>query len=241
MNSDVVIFIHEFLTDFFKNQDDPISPEGVKNRETIESAVSRPLTTVAGRDAYPTPHLKAASLFHSIVGNHSFHNGNKRTALLSTLYYLGDFGYIVTCDDEEMYEFTRKTAAHEITENRNDEVQVIANWLEDNSRKQQKREKPLKYQELKEILNRFGFSLEQVDNKIHIYKGDEFYEQILKKGASGVEDYDPIYIAGLRKRLNLTAEDGVDSACFYGVKGISNELSEFTQMRIEVMKKLAKI
>lgn len=241
MNSDVVIFIHEFLTDFFKDQDDPISPSGVKNRETIESAVARPLTTVAGRDAYPTPYLKAASLFHSIVGNHSFHNGNKRTALLSTLYYLGDFGYIVDCDDEEMYEFTRQIAAHEITEDRNDEVAVIADWLECNSRKQQKREKPLKYLELKEILGRFGFSLEQDRNKVNIYKNGEYCEQIIKKGASGAEDYDPIYVAGLRKLLGLTADDGIDSACFYGVKGISSELSEFTQMRIEVMKKLAKI
>ena len=80
-----------------------------------------------------------------------------------------------------------------------------------------------------------------MDNKVNIYKGEEYYDHIIKKGASGAEDYDPIYIAGLRKRLDLTAEDGIDSACFYGVKGISSELSDFTQMRIEVMKKLAKI
>lgn len=241
MNSDVIIFIHDFLTEFFIDQEDPISPPGIKNRETIESAVARPMATVMGKDAYPTPHLKAASLFHSIAGNHSFHNGNKRTALLSTLYYLGDLGYIVTCDDEDMYEFTRQIAAHEITPDREDEVEVIADWLERNSRKQQKREKPLKYQELRDILSRFGFSLEPEDNKVHIYKDGEFYDHIIKKGASGAEDYDPIYVSGIRKRLDLTAEDGIDSACFYGVKGISSELSEFTQMRIDVMKRLAKI
>ncbi|WP_202898916.1 Fic family protein [Kingella kingae] len=29
-------------------------------------------------------------MFHSIINNHPFHNGNKRTALLSTIYYLGE-------------------------------------------------------------------------------------------------------------------------------------------------------
>ena len=112
---------------------------------TVESAAARPFSTVGGSDAYPTPFLKAAALFHSIAGNHSFHNGNKRAALLSTLYFLSEHGYWVDrCNDDEMYEFTRKTASHEIATDRNNEVPVIAAWLEGNSRRQQKCEKPMK-------------------------------------------------------------------------------------------------
>ncbi len=241
MNAAVIIFIHEFLTDFFEDHEDPISPPGIKNSGSIESAVARPFSTVGGRDAYPTNFLKAAALFHSIAGNHSFHNGNKRTALLSTLYLLSEFGYIVKCDDDEMYEFTRQIAAHEITEHRHDEVEVIAEWLERNSRKEMKQENPMKLPALKEALSRFGFEVHPHDDKLVVMKDGEVREYILKKGTRGAEDYDPIYISGLRRRLELTVDQGIDSACFYGLKGISLELSEFTKIRIDVMKKLAKI
>jgi death-on-curing protein len=43
--------------------------------------VHRPQTTVGGADAYPDVHSKAAALFHSLIRNHAFIDGNKRTAL----------------------------------------------------------------------------------------------------------------------------------------------------------------
>ena len=85
MDASTIVFIHEHLTEFFVDKEDPISPPGVKDMSTIQSAAARPHATVGGNDAYPTPFMKAAALFHSIAGNHSFHNGNKRAALLSTL------------------------------------------------------------------------------------------------------------------------------------------------------------
>jgi death-on-curing protein len=186
--------------------------------------------------------MKAASLFHSIAGNHSFHNGNKRAALLSTLYFLSEQGYWVDrCDDDEMYEFTRKIAAHEITESRVDEVPVIAEWLERNSRRHQKGEKPMKLGVLREALGRFGFELKDLGKTLEVVCDGKVVETILKKGANGFEDYDPYYVAELRKRLKLTAEEGVDSARFYGQKGISDDLNLFMQLRLSVMKRLAKI
>lgn len=119
MNSETIVFIHEHLTEFFADKEDPISPPGVKDISTVESAAARPYATVGGSDAYPDAFKKAAALFHSIAGNHSFFNGNKRAALLSTLYFLSEHGYILDgCDDDTMYEFTRQIAAHEITEKR---------------------------------------------------------------------------------------------------------------------------
>lgn len=243
MDASTIIFIHDYLTEFFVDKEDPISPPGVKSMGTIESAAARPQSTAGGQDAYPTVFLKAASLFHSIAGNHSFHNGNKRAALLSTLYFLSEHGYWVDrCDDDEMYEYTRKVAAHEITENRNDEVPAIADWLERNSRKQQKGEKPLKLQELREALGRFGYELRDLGYTLEVLNdAGEVVEKVLKKGARGFEDYDQQYVAGLRKRLALTAEEGVDSARFYGQKGISEDLNQFMQLRLDVMKRLAKI
>lgn len=242
MDASTIIFIHEYLTEFFADKEDPISPPGIKDSSTIESAAARPYATAGGRDAYPTPFMKAASLFHSIAGNHSFHNGNKRAALLSTLYFLGEHGYWVDrCDDDEMYEFTRQVAAHEITPDRNDEVACIADWLERNSRRQVKGEKPMKLGVLREALGRFGYELRDLGKTIEVLKDGQVETTILKKGAQGFEDYDPPYISELRKRLGLVPEEGVDSARFYGQKGITEELNVFVQLRLDVMKRLAKI
>lgn len=242
MDAATIVFIHEHLTDFFADKEDPISPPGVKDLSSIESAAARPDATVGGQDAYPSVFMKGASLFHSIACNHSFFNGNKRVALLATIYYLSEYGYLVDkCDDDEMYEFTRRIAAHEIASDRRNEVLAISDWLEKYSRKQQKGEKPLKLPALRESLGRFGFELCNAGNVFEVKKNGEFFETILKKGAQGVEDYDPVYISDLRKRLHLTTEHGVDSARFYGQKGIAEELNQFTQLRLDVMKRLAKI
>ena len=242
MDASTIVFIHEHLTEFFVDKEDPISPPGVKDMSTIQSAAARPHATAGGNDAYPTPFMKAAALFHSIAGNHSFHNGNKRAALLSTLYYLSEFGYWVDkCDDDEMYEFTRQIAAHEIAADRNDEVPVIAEWLERNSRKQQKGEKPMKLGALREALARYGFELNDLGKTLEVLHNGNPVASILKKGAKGFEDYDPAYIAELRKRLALTPDEGIDSARFYGQKGIAEELNMFMQLRLDVMKRLAKI
>lgn len=242
MDASTIIFIHRHLTEFFADKEDPISPPGVKDLNTIESAAARPYSTAGGQDAYPTVFLKAASLFHSIIGNHSFHNGNKRAALLSTLYYLSEYGYWVDrCDDNEMYDFTWRIAAHKITEDRQKEVPAIASWLERHSRRQQKGEKPLKLLALRETLGRFGFDLRDLGKTLEVLKDNDVVATILKKGTQGFEDYDQQYISELRKRLNLTAEHGIDSARFYGQKGIADELNQFMQLRFEVMKRLAKI
>lgn len=61
---------------------------GVKHHGLLESAVFRPQQSVFGEDAYPTLFGKAAALLESLVKNHCFHNGNKRTAYLVTKSFL---------------------------------------------------------------------------------------------------------------------------------------------------------
>lgn len=242
MDAATIVSIHEYLTEFFQDSDDPIRPPGIKNYATIESAAGRPSTTVGGEDAYKTEFLKGAALFHSVASNHSFHNGNKRAALLSTLYFLSERGiWLDRCSDDEMYEFTRRLAAHEICEDRKDEIEHVALWLERNSRRQVKGEKPLKWSELKEVLQRFGFDLEEDGRQVNIYKEGAYISSIKSKGRKGIEDYDPPYIAELRKRLQLTPENGVDSSRFYGHKGLTEDLNTFMAMRIDVMRRLARI
>lgn len=243
MNLEQIKYIHFFLVEYFKNSEDPISPAGIKNEGLLASAVARPFMSIDGKDAYIGVFNKASALFHSIINNHCFHNGNKRVALLSTLAYLGEEGWWTSIPtDEEMFEFTRKAAAHELCEDRNNELSYIYEWFKKNSRKRNIAERQLKLLELREILIEFGFELTQGKNStIEISKNGEFITAIIEKGCNGKEDYDKQYIQRLRKKLKLTAEYGIDSYLFYGQKGIDEKLGKYMKIRHNVMRELAKI
>ena len=51
----------------------------VRDAGLAASAVSRPGTVAFGEEAYPTLEGKAAALLHSVICNHPFVDGNKRT------------------------------------------------------------------------------------------------------------------------------------------------------------------
>ena len=68
----------------------------------LESAVLRPQQTIAGQDAYPDIHAKAAALFHSLVRNHPFVDGNKRTGVLSLAVFYRINGYLLAADDADI-------------------------------------------------------------------------------------------------------------------------------------------
>lgn len=53
--------------------------EGVRDLGELESAIAQPRMTFGGEDLYPTIVDKASSLGFSIVMNHPFVDGNKRT------------------------------------------------------------------------------------------------------------------------------------------------------------------
>ena len=55
---------------------------GVLNLAGLESAVARPQATIEGDDLY------ASVLLHSLVLNHPFHDGNKRTAFTALGLFL---------------------------------------------------------------------------------------------------------------------------------------------------------
>ena len=59
----------------------------------VESAVARPASGFGGQEFYPTVAAKAATLMFGLARNHALLDGNKRTALLSTLMFLDKNGY----------------------------------------------------------------------------------------------------------------------------------------------------
>ena len=61
---------------------------GLRDRGSLEAALGRPQMTFAGEDLYPDVESKAAALMHSIVMNHPFVDGNKRTGAAAAEFFL---------------------------------------------------------------------------------------------------------------------------------------------------------
>jgi death-on-curing protein len=54
----------------------------------LSSAAARPFSTFDGVPLYTTPYQRAAALFHGIIRDHVFVDGNKRTATVGAFIYL---------------------------------------------------------------------------------------------------------------------------------------------------------
>ena len=60
----------------------------VKDTGSLESALGQPMMTFGGEDFYPTLAEKAAALAFSLIQNHPFYDGNKRTGHAATVLFL---------------------------------------------------------------------------------------------------------------------------------------------------------
>ncbi len=79
--------------------------DGIRDRASLESALSRPFQTFDNVELYPTPIEKAAALVESILINHPFVDGNKRIGyFLLRLFLLNNHIDIITSLDSK-YEF----------------------------------------------------------------------------------------------------------------------------------------
>lgn len=101
LTKEEVISAHYFM---MKRMNDA-EQAGVKDHGLLESAVHRPQQSVFEEDANPTLFDKAAALLESLVKNHCFHNGNKRTAYLVTKSFLMLNGYHLRMEREYAVEF----------------------------------------------------------------------------------------------------------------------------------------
>lgn len=101
---------------------------GVRDLGLLESALARPRATFDGRALYPGLWHQAAALMHSLIRNHPFVDGNKRTALAAASLFLESNGYTLTATNREALDFTRQAAAGAL------EVEEMAAWLEAHSR-----------------------------------------------------------------------------------------------------------
>jgi death-on-curing family protein len=132
LSGDDILRIHWQLVDIFEKDNDPISPAGPRDRGLVDSAASRPRTSLGGFEKYETVEHKAAALFHSLVLNHAFHNGNKRTALVSLLVFLDQNDRLIEVGDDEVFDMVIAVAEHRLgpaERNADASVAAIRDWI----------------------------------------------------------------------------------------------------------------
>jgi death on curing protein len=84
---------------------------GICDQGLLESAVAQPRASFAGEDLYPSLPAKAAALMHSLVHNHPFVDGNKRTAIAAAELFLQANQCRLDSDNQSLEELTSAAAA----------------------------------------------------------------------------------------------------------------------------------
>jgi len=83
---------------------------GIRDLGALQAAAARPQATFAGDDLYPDLFGKAAALMESVIKNHSFVDGNKRTAITAAGIFLHRNGCRLDASLDDLYRFTMAMA-----------------------------------------------------------------------------------------------------------------------------------
>lgn len=102
---------------------------GLRDLSLLESAIMRPQASFGGSDLYESIFLKAGALMQSLIANHPFVDGNKRTGLVSAMVFLESDGLVLVANQPELVEMTLKVATGDVG------IGELARWFEKNVNK----------------------------------------------------------------------------------------------------------
>lgn len=116
-----VLFLHSRLIE------ETGGSHGVRDLGLLQSALARPLASFGGKDLYADLFTKAAALMDSLVRNHPFVDGNKRTGIVAAGLFLLRNGYRLSASNAELEKFTYLTAQSQLS------LEDIAGWFKKNT------------------------------------------------------------------------------------------------------------
>lgn len=105
---------------------------GIRDLGLLMSAISRPQVSFAGKDLYPNIFTKAAALMQSLILNHPFVDGNKRTAVVASARSLFVNSYILKSNKKELIAIALNIGV------KNWNIEKVSFWLKKNSKKRRK-------------------------------------------------------------------------------------------------------
>jgi death-on-curing family protein len=252
LREDEVCTIHFELVKDFSSSPDPIVPHGVQSESLLASAVFRPQTALGGTLKYPTVETSAAALLHSIVHDHPFHNGNKRTALVSTLVFLDENGFFPKFNENEAFKIVMQLAQHQIVNHQHEnladrEVLAIADWLCRGCRPIEKGERSIPFRKLRNILTSYNCEVEHTLGKVNItriikergiIRTKEKKMHLQVSYSSEGRDVPKAIIKKIRKDLYLDEPNGIDSHDFYSKESMN--VTDFIMRYRKTLRRLAK-
>ncbi len=109
--------IHKILVENFGGA------KGIRDLAILESALARPFQTFSRKDLYPTVVQKAGALIESILINHPFIDGNKRTGYVLMRLFLNNNNLDIKASQDEKYNFVMEIASGKI------KFEKIVEWL----------------------------------------------------------------------------------------------------------------
>jgi death on curing protein len=235
-----IMHIHNVLVADFLGTPDPIEPSGIRDQgHLLHSAVTRQDAGFGHDKKYKDSLGSAATLCYGVCCNHAFHNGNKRTALVSLLCHLDKNGLMLKHEvtPEQLYQFMIDIASHKFAPRRpradssDVEVTEIVRWLHRNTRQIKKGERIVTFRELRQILRRFDIELENpqgnyIDVIRYRTKRTSLFGQKRRIGSrvanipyprEGMEVGRNV-LKSVRAACELTEEHGYDSEMFYSAQ-----------------------
>jgi len=265
--SDDTIGIHEALrahfliVDYFLiNEEYGIGGVGPRDQDLLHSAIYRQFISYGGKDKWDTDFEKCASLLYGLVQDHPFHDANKRTAFLVTLFYLTKLKRVPTLRQRELEDFIVEIADRKLDKyvrfrdlqkkGSDPEVLFIADFLRKNTREVDKRPYTVTFHELKGILKHHGFEMINASkNYIDIVRKEK-HRSFFGLGAESVRDVRVLQVGFpgwkkqvgkgtikvIREATGLTPEKGCDSKVFFKN---SDPLNALIDMYSEPLRRLA--
>ena len=118
LTAEQVLFIHARLIAETGGQ------HGVRDLDMLLSALGRVQASFDEKDLYPEVFSKAAALMDSLIRNHPFLDGNKRTGVTAAGIFLLRNGFRLIVNSDDLVEMTLRVARSQT------EVDELASWLE---------------------------------------------------------------------------------------------------------------
>lgn len=139
LETDEIIHIHDIVAKKFN------TPVGILNKGLLDSISKRPDILINDQYPYDDIFKKAASLMEGIIRLHPFADGNKRTALLTTVYFLKLNGYGIVLPLSSVRYSVQIAKNNDISQQETEKlIRTVARWLKNHSGKT-KQEFQVKY------------------------------------------------------------------------------------------------
>ncbi len=96
---------------------------GIRDLNALKAAINRPYATFEEKDLYKTPFEKSAAILESILINHPFIDGNKRTGYTLMRLMLLSERLDIVATQKDKYEFVMQIAKGEL------KIEAITEWI----------------------------------------------------------------------------------------------------------------